>query len=132
MKQYYESLELTCHMLPERLLEYNDYFDDKFYLKPGDGKYKKKHPNTGVLAVIYAADFLKPKNLWVVGLDFYQEDYLFRRPWHNSLENQQRKMKNTDMVGHFMDVVKRNPEVDFKMITVAELPKAPNLEIIYE
>ena len=130
MKTYYESLGLTCHNLPEQALEYNDYFDDKFYLKPGDSNYKTKHPNTGVLAVIYAASILKPKNLWVVGLDFYQSNYLFRRPWHNSFERQQLKMKNTNMVGHFMDIVKRNPDVNFKMVTYAELGEADNLEIM--
>jgi len=130
MKLYYESLGLTCHNLPEQALGYNDYFDDKFYLKPGDSNYKTKHPNTGVLAVIYAASILKPKNLWVIGLDFYQSNYLFRRPWHNSFERQQLKMKNTDMVGHFMDIVKRNPDVNFKMVTYAELGEADNLEIM--
>ena len=130
MKNVYESYGLECHMLPPELLEYNKYFADKYYLQPGDSNYSKKHPNTGVLSVIYAAHILKPKNLWIAGLDFYQSDYLFRRPWHNPLENQQLKMKNTDMVGHFVDIVKRNPDVNFKMMTNCNnLPEMENLEI---
>ena len=39
-------------------------------------------------------------------------------------------MKNTNMVGHFMDIVKRNPDVNFKMVTYAELGEADNLEIM--
>ena len=123
VKRLYDSYGLTCHFLPEELLGYNEYFE-------GTGNYTKKHPNTGVLAIIYAAHLLKPKNLWVAGLDFYQNDYLFRRPWIAPLEQQQEKMDRTDMVNHFIDVVKRNSDVNFKMITNAKLPKLDNLEVI--
>ena len=117
---YYEDeCELECHFLPEQALKYNDYFDDKFYMSPGDSNYGTKHPNTGVL-----------KDLWIIGLDFYQSDYLFRRPWQPALDNQQLKMKNTDMIGHFVDVVKRSPDVHFHLITKAtNIPEMDNLEI---
>ena len=123
MKVFYEGCGLTCHLLPEELLGYNDFFQ-------GVGNYAKKHPNTGVLAIIYAAHMLKPKNLWVVGLDFYQNDYLFRRPWQAPLKQQKAKMDRTNMVEHFIDVVRRSPDVNFKMITNASLPKIKNLEIV--
>lgn len=123
MRRVYEGYGLECHLLPPELLGYNDFFQ-------GVGDYAKKHPNTGVLAIIYAAHMLKPKNLWVIGLDFYQNDYLFRRPWQAPLEQQKAKMDRTKMVDHFIDVVERNPEVNFKMITNAALPELPNLEII--
>ncbi len=130
VQPYYESCELECHFLPEEALKYNDFFDDKYYLKPGDSNYSSKHPNTGVLAIIYAAGILKPKNVWIIGLDFYQSDYLFRRPWQTPLENQQLKMKNTDMVGHFVDVVKRIPDVNFHLVTKAtNVPSLNNLEV---
>ena len=121
MKRIYESYELTCNLLPEELLEYNKSFDDS---------YSQKHPNTGVLAIIYAAHMLRPKNLWVIGLDFYQGDYLFRRPWMAPLKQQREKMKRTNMVNHFVDVVKKNSSVNFKMITNATLPKIENLQIL--
>ncbi len=133
MKPYYESLDLKTNFLPPELLEYNKFFDDKFYLKPGDSDYSKKHPNTGVLAIIYAAHIIKPEFLWVIGLDFYQTDYLFRRPWQSPLKNQRLKMQNTGMQGHFVDIVGKNPTVKFKLITAADfsgfdLPE--NLELI--
>jgi len=130
VKPYYEDCGLKCHFLPEEALKYNDFFDDKYYLKPGDSNYKSKHPNTGVLAIIYAAGLLQPKNIWIAGLDFYQSDYLYRRPWQTPLKGQQAKMKNTDMVNHFADVVRRNPEINFHMVTNARLPELNNLEVV--
>ena len=88
VKRLYDSYGLTCHFLPEELLGYNEYFE-------GTGDYAKKHPNTGVLAIIYAAH-----------------------------------MDRTDMVNHFIDVVARNSDVNFKMITNAKLPNLNNLEVI--
>ena len=123
MKDLYESYGLRCHLLPEELLGYNEFFE-------GTGNYAKKHPNTGVLAIIYAAHVLKPKNLWIIGLDFYQNDYLFRRPWQAPLKQQKAKMDRTNMVEHFVNVVEKNPKVNFKMITNAKLPSIKNLQII--
>ena len=130
MKGYYEKCGLKCHLLPEELIDYNMFFKDKYYRKPGDSDYTKKHPNTGVIAKIYAAHILKPKNLWIVGLDFYQNDYLFRRPWQTPLELQQLKMKNTDMVSHFMDIVTKNTDVNFKLVTNANVSGDINLEVM--
>ena len=121
---------MKCHLLPEEALKYNDFFDDKYYLKPGDSNYRAKHPNTGVLAIIYAAGLLKAKNVWIIGLDFYQSDYLYRRPWQTPIENQQLKMKNTDMIGHFIDITKRTPDVNFHLITKASnIPESDNLKV---
>ena len=39
-------------------------------------------------------------------------------------------MDRTNMVEHFIDVVERNPDVNFKMITNARLPEVENLEIL--
>jgi hypothetical protein len=130
VKPYYEQCGLQCHFLPEAALAYNDFFEDKYFLKPGDSNYSKKHPNTGVLAVIYAAHILKAKNVWIVGLDFYQSDYLHRRPWQTPLERQQLKMKNTDMIGHFADVIQRNQDIQFNLVTKAKnIPKLNNLRV---
>jgi len=130
VRPYYEDCGLKCHLLPEEALKYNDFFDDKYYLKPGDSNYRAKHPNTGVLAIIYAAGLLKAKNVWIIGLDFYQSDYLYRRPWQTPIENQQLKMKNTDMIGHFIDITKRTPDVNFHLITKASnIPESDNLKV---
>ena len=120
-----EHVQFTKSELDERLVYMKGY-----YRKPGDSDYTKKHPNTGVLAIKYAAHILKPKNLWIVGLDFYQNDYLFRRPWQTPLELQQLKMKNTDMVSHFMDIVTKNTDVNFKLLTNANVSGYINLEVM--
>lgn len=123
MKRIYESFGLTCHRLPETLLSYNDYF-------LGKGNYEKKHPNTGVLSIIYATKIIKPKNIWIIGLDFYEADYLYRRPWHWELENQRDKMKTLDIPGQFVKLVKENPNVNFNVISNANFPLIENLNIL--
>ena len=36
----------------------------------------EKFPNAGLLALCYTLDVIKPKNLWICGLDFYSKDYI--------------------------------------------------------
>ena len=123
VKRKYESFGLTCHMLPKELLEYN-----KFY--SGKGNYEKKHPNTGMLSIIYAVHIIKPKKLWIIGLDFYQSDYLFRRIWNVPLFRQREKTKRLDILSQFIKLVKDNQNIKFNLITNASLPEVENLNII--
>ncbi len=124
VKIKYESYGLTCHMLPEELLEYNKYYS-------GKGNYEKKHPNTGLLSIIYATRIIKPKTLWIIGLDFYQSDYLFRRIWNNPLSGQREKMEKLDISGQFISLVKENINIEFNLITNCNsLPKIDNLNIL--
>tara|TARA_B100000963_G_C22577429_1_gene649169 strand:+ start:425 stop:1093 length:669 start_codon:yes stop_codon:yes gene_type:complete len=123
VKRIYEKYKLKCHMLPEELLSYNKYFD-------GKGDYEKKHPNTGVLSIIYATKIIKPRNLWIVGLDFYESDYLFRRPWHWDLKNQREKMERLDIPGQFIKLVDDNFQVQFNVISKASLPELKNLNVL--
>ena len=124
VKRIYESFKLTCHNLPESLLEYNKFFF-------GKGDYEEKHPNTGVLSIIYAVEILKPKKLWIIGLDFYESDYLFRRPWHWDLNNQRNKMIRLDIPGQFIKLVRENPNIEFNLITnCSSLTNINNLNIL--
>lgn len=123
VKRIYNSYGLTCHKLPESLLTYNNYF-------LGKGDYERKHPNTGVLSIIYAVHIIRPSNLWIVGLDFYETDYLYRRPWHWELKNQRDKMERLDIPGQFIELVKNNPNINFNLISNATLPKINNLNIL--
>jgi len=123
VKRIYERYGLNCHLLPKELLSYNDYF-------LGKGNYERKHPNTGVLSIIYAAHIIKPKRIWIIGLDFYQSDYLFRRRWNNPLNGQREKMEKLNISGQFIELVKSNPNIQFNMITKATLPKVDNLNIL--
>ena len=129
-KKIYESYGLRCHLLPRHLLSENEFFRDKYYLKPGDSDYTKKHPNTGVLAIVYALKVLKPRNLWIGGLDFYQVDYLVRRSHLTSLENQQLRVKNTKMLEYFCDLLDQFKKTNFYIVSDAKLPKFPNLVVL--
>jgi hypothetical protein len=129
-KKTYESYGLRCHLLPKHLLSENEFFRDSYYLKPGDSDYTKKHPNTGVLAIVYALRVLAPKNLWIGGLDFYQVDYLVRRAHLTSLENQQLRVKNTKMIEYFCDLLDRYRETNFYVVSDAKLPEVPNLVVL--
>lgn len=90
-----------------------------------------KYANTGHLACFYVLDNIKPKHLYLIGLDFYQSDYLFRRKHQNKLINQRAKMKEINAIDNFIElVIKRNPEVMFHIVTYFNYPKLENLEII--
>ena len=81
-------LDLNVYFLPEKLRKYNDRFGDE---------YKLKFPNTGVLSIIYTLDILKPKNLWLFGLDFYTTDYYVEQI--KSPDPRPKTVKNSKIVG---------------------------------
>jgi len=109
--RHYNSFGLKTFFLPEHLLQYN-----KDFSQFGD-EYAKKYPNTGVLAVIYALEIIHPKNLWILGLDFYQSDYLVRRPHQNPIELQRAKMDRINLVEVMAKVFKRYPDININMVT---------------
>ena len=61
------NMSLNLHLLPDSLNNFDNDIPEE---------YSYKFPNTGLLAVVYALEIIKPKNLWIFGLDFYSEDYL--------------------------------------------------------
>ena len=123
--KYYKSLGLRIHFLPKRLLEFNRDIDADY-----SGK-EYRYPNTGVQAIIYALDIIRPKNLWLVGLDFYQQDYLVRRPHQSLLEQQRAQIKRLDLINVFVSILKRYPEVNVNMVTYYEgLPELKNLSVL--
>ena len=60
-------------------------------------EYKKKFPNAGILSLIYVLEVIKPKNLWIFGLDFYHGDYLKRRQHQNPIELQREKFDRLNL-----------------------------------
>ena len=121
LAQIYKGMGIRTHLLPDCLLQYNQWFGVE---------YEHKHPNTGVLAVTYAAHIIQPRYLYVIGLDFYESDYTFRRPWQSPLVKQQKKMKDNDIKGAVLHLIKRHPDIIFRMITDAKMPKLDNLEVL--
>jgi hypothetical protein len=113
---------LRIHFLPASLLRFNRRFGVE---------YRAAHPNTGVLAVIYALDVIRPTNLWVVGLDFYQHDYLARRPHVVPLEQQRARMRRLDLVDVLAGVMESYPEVNVNLVTYYEgFPELENVTIL--
>ena len=60
----------------------------------GKKSYKNKFPNTGILSILYATEKLKVKNLYIIGLDFYSDEYLYKTQKSNSIELTQQRFKN--------------------------------------
>lgn len=119
----YTSIGLRTHFTPPQVWKYL-----KDYPRAED---RKKFPNTGMLGFAYCVYYLKPRNLWIVGLDFYHADYLFRRPHQTVFAKQRRMTDSNELVKVFIKTVKRNPKVNFHIVTYCEeLPNLPNLEIL--
>lgn len=110
----YGEFGLNLHYLPPHILAWNEFFDPFVEYK---GEYTYKHPNTGVQACIYAADVVEPKNLYVIGLDFYYSDYWKRRTESISLTKQQAKMERCHMVDHFRLVVEYYKDINWNIVT---------------
>ena len=120
---HYKSLGLNMHFLPKKLLEFNK--------KDFSKEYAKKYPNTGILAIIYALEMLRPGTLWIVGLDFYQSDYLFRRPHQSTIDVQRAKMERINLVEVTANIFKRYPDVKIKMVSYYKgFPESASVEIL--
>lgn len=123
----YEPFDLEVFSLPEEMLKYN-----RFFTKRGIEGYKYKHPNTGLLALCYALEYISPSEIFMCGLDFYQTDYKFRRKHQNPQRKQIAKMNRTKMVEHFIELVRSRPEIKFTLGSYYDnFPRnVPNLEIV--
>lgn len=125
LKTFYPKF-LKIHSLPQQVLKYNEFFTRR-----GVKGYVHKHPNTGLLAICYSLEFIKPEEMYICGLDFYQADYKFRRPHQNPQRKQQKKMKRTHMVEHFVELVTHHPKTRFIVGTYYEgFPSLSNLEVV--
>jgi len=93
-------------------------------------KYKKmtlKIRNTGVTCIFYVSEFLKPEEIWIIGLDFYKEDYMVKKNKPRDII----KSKKNKMIKRFIDIVKSFPEIQYNVVTLyKKLPKLKNLKVI--
>jgi len=86
--------------------------------------------NSGVLLTLIVSEELKPKTLWIVGLDFYAVDYMVMKRRKFQMEN-----INRGMIKHlkttFIDIVKDHPSINYKLVTYypGQLPQLANLEV---
>jgi len=112
------------HYLPRQLQKRDWGFGDE---------YKNKFPNAGILSLIYALELLRPKNLWVFGLDFYQADYLYRRKHQNQLELQQEKFDRLNLISFTSALFSVYKDTQIHLVTsYDEFPSVPNVnKIVY-
>ncbi len=83
--------------------------------------------NTGVCCIFYVSEFIKPKRIWMVGLEFYRENYLVKKNYSHQLN----KTKKIGLIDSFIDIVKKYPHIEYNLITYyKKLPKIDNLNIL--
>jgi hypothetical protein len=83
--------------------------------------------NTGVCCIFYVSEVIKPKKIWMVGLEFYLSDYLVKKNYPHQLQ----KTKKINLVDSFIKIVKDHPNIEYNIVTYfKELPKLDNLNIM--
>ena len=55
---------------------------------------------------MYATKFLNVKNIYILGLDFYVADYIYRTKHANALEIQHKKFKDLDLVNILLNFIR--------------------------
>ena len=99
---------------------------DSFFNKFFEGKFRYRFPNAGILALCYTLDVIKPKNLWICGLDFYSEDYIFRRPHQTPLELQQKKMQDSKLPVKTMEIMSLYKDININLYSYFKNLNAPS------
>lgn len=83
--------------------------------------------NTGVACILYVSECIKPDNIWIAGLDFYQSNYLVKK----TTNKQKDKSQKIDMVGSFIKIVNDRPDIKYNLISYyKKFPKLKNLNLI--
>ena len=73
-------------------------------------------PTTGVLSVVYASKFLKKKNIYVAGMDFYRSPYLA-----NKKVRPVQIKKGGWMIDYIKKFIKDNQENNFTFLSNLDL-----------
>ena len=129
MKSYlkYKLFNLDVNFTPTSFLN-NLYFKSfsKFKGLEDHPNYKSKFPNTGLLSIFYAAEYLNVKNIFICGLDFYTADYVFRSRRANPLEVQHQKFLDLDLINFFLNFIKEKKDINFYMLTNYKFSQKPD------
>lgn len=129
LKSYikYNLFNLKVNFMPKSFLR-------KLYLQPFSkfkneeryNNYKLKFPNTGLLSIFYAAEYLNVKNIYICGLDFYTADYVFRSNRASPIEIQHQKFLNLDLINFYLEFIRQKKNINFYMITNYKFLKKPD------
>lgn len=83
--------------------------------------------NTGVCCIFYVSEVIKPKKIWLVGLEFYRSNYMVKKNFPHQLQ----KTKKIKLVDSFIKIVKDHPNIEYNIVTYfKELPKLDNLNVM--
>ena len=117
----YKKMGLKVHFMNKEFDNKNSYFN-KFF----EGKFRNKFPNAGVLALCYTLDVIRPKNLWICGLDFFNEDYIFRRSHQTPLSLQQKKMQDSKLPQKTMEIISLYKHININLYSYYKNLNAPS------
>ncbi len=111
---------LRVHLLPRKLL----LLLNKNFPK----EYKYKFPNTGILSIIYSLEIIRPKKLWIFGLDLYSAPYMTKQtqPAKISIEGQHDKIERLNMSTFLLEIFLRYPNT--KIMMFSHYPKWGSIE----
>lgn len=86
-----------------------------FYSQNFPSSYKNKFPNTGILAILFAVNVLKIKNIHIYGLDFYTTDYHVQQTLSPNITTAQQaqKISNLDLIQFIHEFMIENSSYNF-------------------
>ena len=97
----------------------------------GNDAYKNKFPNTGILSILYASEVLSVKNLYIIGLDFYTNDYLYKTPTASPFEVTNQRFINLKITDFFLNYIENKQDTNFYLRTNYKFSNRPkNLILI--
>lgn len=116
---------LKIYLLDSMALKYNQDFSNE---------YKNKFPNTGILSILYAIDYISPKNLWIFGIDFYTTSYSTEQKNQPpiSLKTQNEKIKRLKLIEILHKKMSQSPHINFHVCSFyPNWPDLPNIKIYH-
>ena len=105
----YKFFSLNVSTMPKYILHKFDY--------TGNKAYKNKFPNTGILSILYAAEILKVKNLYIIGLDFFTNDYFFKNEFSKGVASNYKKFVDLKIFEYFLEFINKNADTKFFLKT---------------
>jgi len=116
---------LKPYFLPEKMRKFNDQFGNE---------YRLKFPNTGILSIIYTLEIIKPKTLWLFGLDFYARDYYveqLKNPDPRPSSERNAKIVRLDLIDHVYELFRDYSKTNIMLASYYDhWPEIPNLKLI--
>lgn len=79
--------------------------------------FKNKFPSTDLCAIYYALEIIRPKNLWIIGLDFYEHGYLTRNVDNALVERKRKKLKKANAHNVVNEWIRYYKDVNFNIVT---------------